>query len=380
MLFIRRSATLAVLVVLACTVALLGDVPAGSRPAAAAARTRSVSPAAAIPPRVAAQCRASRRVEHRRQATREPAHPPGLGVQLPEPRQEEAGRHPQAVLNTIKSTWGGPRYSYWIRAAFERQDPDRHVDVRRLGDRAGAVLGAQAWRECPGARGQGPQQASTSRGSGCAGICPHSRYRKGHPETAEPVELRPALQRLLSGQWRHAPLEVLPVHQRRRLPRALDHHADLDEPDPDGLRGPVEPRDDHLATTTCTARSAGSSRESRRDRPSSKQPTAGSSTARCTSIFFPRPAPLLATTRSCGRCAHVHCKDTTGRWRRQHRTQIRVIQYAMYNDRGVWIAKRLKRLWNAGCNIKIIYAVTSRPVLASCAHGRVAARSRCGSR
>ncbi len=45
------------------------------------------------------------------------------------------------------------------------------------------------------------------------------------------------------------------------------------------------------------------------------------------------------------------------------RTRIRIIQYAMYGDRGVWIAKRLRSLWNRGCDIKIIYGVTSRPVL-----------------
>ena len=48
MLFIRRSATIAVLTVLACTVTLLGDVSASPREAAAAA-TSSVSPTAVMP-------------------------------------------------------------------------------------------------------------------------------------------------------------------------------------------------------------------------------------------------------------------------------------------------------------------------------------------
>ena len=60
----------------------------------------------------------------------------------------------------------------------------------------------------------------------------------------------------------------------------------------------------------------------------------------------------------------VRCKGTTRGGDSRHRTQIRVIQYAIYNTRGAWIAKKLKRLWNAGCNVKVIYAVTSRPVLA----------------
>jgi hypothetical protein len=45
------------------------------------------------------------------------------------------------------------------------------------------------------------------------------------------------------------------------------------------------------------------------------------------------------------------------------RTRIRVIQYAIYDTRGVMLAKRLRQLWNAGCNVAIIYSVTSRPVL-----------------
>jgi PLD-like domain len=44
-------------------------------------------------------------------------------------------------------------------------------------------------------------------------------------------------------------------------------------------------------------------------------------------------------------------------------TRIRVIQYAIHETRGNRIAKRLRNLWNAGCNVRIIYGVTSRPVL-----------------
>ncbi len=45
------------------------------------------------------------------------------------------------------------------------------------------------------------------------------------------------------------------------------------------------------------------------------------------------------------------------------RTRIRVIQYAIYDTRGVWIAKKLRSLWQAGCSVRIIYSVSSRPVL-----------------
>ena len=45
------------------------------------------------------------------------------------------------------------------------------------------------------------------------------------------------------------------------------------------------------------------------------------------------------------------------------RTRIRLIQYAIYDSRGTAIAKKLRGLWNSGCNVAIIYSVTSRPVL-----------------
>ena len=56
-------------------------------------------------------------------------------------------------------------------------------------------------------------------------------------------------------------------------------------------------------------------------------------------------------------CAGATAGGTNGR------TKIRIIQYAVYGERGVWIAKKLRALWNAGCDVKMIYAVSSRPVL-----------------
>lgn len=43
--------------------------------------------------------------------------------------------------------------------------------------------------------------------------------------------------------------------------------------------------------------------------------------------------------------------------------RIRLINYAIYDDRGTYIAQRLRQLWNRGCDIKIIYSISSRPVL-----------------
>ena len=45
------------------------------------------------------------------------------------------------------------------------------------------------------------------------------------------------------------------------------------------------------------------------------------------------------------------------------RTRVRVIQYAIFDNRGIAIAKKLRYLWNAGCNVAVIYSVSSRNVL-----------------
>ncbi len=45
------------------------------------------------------------------------------------------------------------------------------------------------------------------------------------------------------------------------------------------------------------------------------------------------------------------------------RTRINIIQYAIYGDRGEWISRRLRYLWEHGCDVAIIYSVASRPVL-----------------
>ncbi len=59
---------------------------------------------------------------------------------------------------------------------------------------------------------------------------------------------------------------------------------------------------------------------------------------------------------------HVHCTGATSGGA-NGRTRVRVIQYAIYETRGNAIAKKLRQLWNAGCDVGIIYSVTSRPVL-----------------
>ena len=78
--------------------------------------------------------------------------------------------------------------------------------------------------------------------------------------------------------------------------------------------------------------------------------------------FFPRPQATVTEDPIMQNLNAVSCTGATA-GSPGGRTQIRVIQYAIYSDRGVWIAKKLRSLWNAGCNLAIIYSVASRPVL-----------------
>ena len=284
------------------------------------------------------------------------------------------------ILNTIKSTWGGRRYRSGVRATRRTAGSGSPRGRSTTGDRAGALPGPQARRERPGARGQGPQQGH-GPWKWLRKHLPHTLYRKGHPETRQPVELRPALPGLLPRQRRHGPLEVLPVLQRRRLPRAHDHDADLDEPDRDGLPGPVEPRDDHLATW----RVQGVHQDLRRV---AARPARSRNTYRdyrdgpVQSIFFPRPGtsgrydPVM---RALGKL--FRCKGTTGvgtgcTARRSGSSSTRSTTAAASGS-----PSGSSGCGTQGCNVKDhLRGRPAVPCSPSCGHARGAARCRCGSR
>jgi hypothetical protein len=83
--------------------------------------------------------------------------------------------------------------------------------------------------------------------------------------------------------------------------------------------------------------------------------------------FFPRPQATAAQDPVMHILNNVTCRGATS-GTAAGRTKIRVLQYAIYGDRGVWIAKKLRLLWKAGCDIAIIYSVSSRPVLSILRH------------
>ena len=78
-------------------------------------------------------------------------------------------------------------------------------------------------------------------------------------------------------------------------------------------------------------------------------------------MFFPRPGTNSATDPVMQVLNQTRCTGSTAGT--NGRTKIRIVQYAIYDARGVWLAKKLRSLWNAGCDVSIIYAISTRPVL-----------------
>ena len=83
---------------------------------------------------------------------------------------------------------------------------------------------------------------------------------------------------------------------------------------------------------------------------------------RVADYFFPRPGARAAQDPVMQNLGVVRCLGA-GYGGTNGRTKIRIIQYAMYGDRGVWLAKKLRALWNAGCDVRMIYSLVTRPVL-----------------
>jgi hypothetical protein len=79
-------------------------------------------------------------------------------------------------------------------------------------------------------------------------------------------------------------------------------------------------------------------------------------------VFFPRPNPSARVDPVMQILNRVHCTGAQAGGTRG-RTKIRIIQYAVYGDRGTWIARKLRSLWKRGCDVAVIYSIASRPVL-----------------
>jgi hypothetical protein len=87
------------------------------------------------------------------------------------------------------------------------------------------------------------------------------------------------------------------------------------------------------------------------------------STGNVVDIFFPLPGATAAGDPVMQILNHVNCTGALHGGTSTGRTKIRIIQYAMYDDRGLWIARKLRYLWSRGCDVALIYSLMTRPVL-----------------
>ena len=329
------------LAVLVCTLTLLGGLPSGASGAVAATRTPAATSAVGQP-RVNA-----------------PVHP-GTVVSYPNRKKSYQVTIRNRVLNTINSTWGGPRYS--SGSAYPGNGTIR-IATWTFDDWAIARALYAAHK-----RGVSVQvvaaKAPNKRHRPWKWLRQHlhtSLYRSGHPETIS----RWSFARTCRGSCRghggtaHAKYflfsNVGAAHVRTIT---MQTSANLTRMAYRGQWNQASTswrHDVHTAFSRVFA-------QARWDRPvrSSYRRFAG---RRVTSMFFPRPGTTAPYDPVIRALSHVRCSGTTSGGDSRHHTQIRIIQYAIYDTRGAWIAKRLRQLWAAGCNIKIIYSVSSRGVL-----------------
>ena len=59
----------------------------------------------------------------------------------------------------------------------------------------------------------------------------------------------------------------------------------------------------------------------------------------------------------------IDCKGATDGTGTKGHTRLRIAQTSMWGDRGIMIARRLRVMWQRGCDIKIVYAVLGNNVL-----------------
>ncbi|MEO5653173.1 MAG: hypothetical protein ABIN79_15625, partial [Marmoricola sp.] len=90
-----------------------------------------------------------------------------------------------------------------------------------------------------------------------------------------------------------------------------------------------------------------------------RQFTAGS----VTSTFFPLPRGNASNDPVMQILNRTQCLGSSASGTSGGRTRIRIIQYSIYGERGTWLAKKIRSLWESGCDVAIIYAVSSRPVV-----------------
>jgi hypothetical protein len=78
--------------------------------------------------------------------------------------------------------------------------------------------------------------------------------------------------------------------------------------------------------------------------------------------FFPRPGTTATSDPLMKGLNQIRCKGVAKGYGRNGRTFIRIGAYAWYENRGRWLAKKVRSLWNAGCDIAVEYAIMGNTV------------------
>jgi hypothetical protein len=79
-----------------------------------------------------------------------------------------------------------------------------------------------------------------------------------------------------------------------------------------------------------------------------------------TSYYYPVGSGRPGTDFMLKALAPIECRGATNT--PKGRTIVKIAMYAWYQDRGKWLAKRVRQLWEEGCRVQIVYAISSNPV------------------
>ena len=80
-----------------------------------------------------------------------------------------------------------------------------------------------------------------------------------------------------------------------------------------------------------------------------------------TTYYYPRGRVSPANDFMLQALAPVRCTGAVNA-AKGGRTIIKIAMYAWYQTRGQWLAKRVRQLWNEGCQVQIVFAISSDPV------------------
>ncbi len=375
MLLRRRSVALSVVAALACIAPLLGMVPAASADevtpetttspslsAEASARssaTPDTTPRTTASPSSTARAKVAAKTATVGRPPQNNAVTPGAVMNYPNRSKSEQTAIRRRILNTINSTWGGGRDS--LGAANEGNGTIR-MTTWTFFDMG--IAKALAKAHARGVSVQVLAARTPNKGSKAMGYLRarlHTKlYHTGHRETRDRWSfLRTCKSSCRGGGGTpHSKYYLFTnVGSRHRATITMSTSMNLT------MFAVTNQWNEATTTWSPTVHEQFTQifKESRIDRKVRGGAYRAYSAGNISSLFFPRPGTSARYDPVMRILNNTHCKGATGGGDSMRRTQIRIIQYAMYDKRGVWIAKRLRQLWNEGCNIKLIYSAMSSP-------------------